>query len=188
MTRSMLRGATMASVLVLGVGGARAADLTYEPAPVVEAPAAFNWTGFYVGVHGGIGGGDFDTSFVNDAGDYAVDWSDNAFGGFGGAQVGYNWQFAPNWVVGAEADLAASGIKASFEERQGDFSYGLEAKIDWFGTLRGRLGYAFDNLLVYGTGGAAYGDVKASVYKSGEPDNGHSISDTRWGLDGRRWC
>ncbi len=181
MTRWMLRSATMASVLALGVAGVQAADLTYEPAPVVEAPAAFNWTGFYVGVHGGIGGGDFDTSFVNVPGDYATDWSDNAFGGFGGAQIGYNWQFAPNWVVGAEADLAASGIQASFEERQGDFNYGLEAKIDWFGTLRGRIGYAWDNLLVYGTGGAAYGDVKASAHKSDEPDNGFSISDTRWG-------
>jgi len=181
MKRYILRSAAMASTLALGIAGGQAADLSVEPVPVVEAPAAFNWTGFYIGVHGGIGGGDFDTSFVNDAGDYAIDWSDNAFGAFGGVQVGYSYQFAPNWVAGVEADLAASGISASYDERQGDFSYGLETKIDWFGTLRGRIGYAWDNLLVYGTGGAAYGDVKATGYKSDEPDNGYSISDTKWG-------
>jgi outer membrane immunogenic protein len=179
MKHSMLRGMTTASVLALCVVGAQAADLLV--APVVEAPAAFNWTGFYIGVHGGIGGGDFDTSFVNDAGDYAIDWSNNAFGGFGGVQVGYNYQFAPNWVAGVEADLAASGISASHDERQGSFNYGLETKIDWFGTLRGRIGYAWDNVLVYGTGGAAYGDIKAKAYKSDEPDNGFEVSDTQWG-------
>ncbi|BCP53083.1 membrane protein [Kaistia sp. 32K] len=179
----MLRSATMASVLALGVVGAHAADLTYEPAPVV-APVAFNWTGFYIGVHGGIGGGGFDTTFT-DPGNFSVGWSDNAFGAFGGAQVGYNYQFSPNWVVGVEADIAAAGISA---EHTADFNYGVstnqEAKVDWFGTLRGRIGYAWDNLLIYGTGGAAYGDVESS---SSYTDNvlgftdSNSFSDTRWG-------
>lgn len=189
----ILRSATMASLLALGVVGAHAADLTYEPAPVA-VPEVFNWTGFYVGVHGGIGGGNLDSSYLSPLYDgeggsyqYKSDLSDNAFGAFGGAQVGYNYQFAPNWVVGAEADIAASGIKAEHNENYTYYEDGIgsddgfnhsEAKIDWFGTIRGRIGYAWDNLLVYGTGGAAYGSVKVS---GTDGDGGFSQSDTQWG-------
>ncbi len=188
----LLRTATMASVLALGAAGAQAADLTYEPAPV--APEVFNWTGFYVGVHGGIGGGDFDTQLrVYDdqlergrlLSDYGADVSDNAFGAFGGVQAGYNYQFATNWVAGLEADFAASGIKAEHSE---SYSYGYswhtEAQIDWFGTIRGRLGYAWDNVLFYGTGGAAYGKVELSggeSYRGEGSFNNYSGSETRWG-------
>ncbi|ODT08379.1 MAG: hypothetical protein ABS35_44370 [Kaistia sp. SCN 65-12] len=191
--RSLLRTATMVSVIALGTAGANAADLTYEPAPV--APEAFNWTGFYVGVHGGIGGGDFDTQlryyeseveFRRQVSPYGYDLSDNAFGAFGGAQIGYNYQFATNWVVGAEADIAASGIKAEHSESSSDgySSSKYEAQIDWFGTIRGRLGYAWDNVLFYGTGGAAYGKVKFSGNESyywGEYSRGFSESETKWG-------
>ncbi len=103
----VVRGATMASVLALGVVGAKAADLTYEPAPVAPVVEAFNWTGFYIGVHGGIGGGTFDTTtpitrqatFAEldpqvqiDAPYGTYNTSVTAFGGFGGAQIGYNYQ------------------------------------------------------------------------------------------------
>jgi outer membrane immunogenic protein len=182
MMKFVLRTATMASVLALGVAGAQAADLTYEPAPVVEAPAAFNWTGFYIGVHGGVGGGDIDTSFSIDGDPYS-NYSDNAFGAFGGAQIGYNWQFSPNWVAGVEADIAYSGIEAdnTWGLASGE-SWNLKTSIDWFGTLRGRVGYAWDNLLVYGTGGAAYGDVEvATNYSEPGLSEGSSFSDTRWG-------
>ena len=177
----ILRSATMASVLALGVVGAHAADLTYEPAPVA-APVVFNWTGFYVGVHGGIGGGGIDTAFSVDGFPYS-DYSNNAFGAFGGAQIGYNWQFATNWVAGVEADIAYSGINAdSTWSYVNDSSYNLKTDVDWFGTLRGRIGYAWDNVLFYGTGGAAYGDVEVKTNYS-EPgfSDGTSFSDTRWG-------
>jgi outer membrane immunogenic protein len=182
MMKFVMRTATMASVLALGVAGAQAADLTYEPAPVA-APVAFNWTGFYIGVHGGVGGGDFDLTFYDpDSGD-SIQYGDNGFGAFGGAQIGYNWQFSPNWVAGVEADIAYSGIESNFDWNYvGDESYNVSTNIDWFGTLRGRIGYAWDNLLVYGTGGAAYGDVEVSTNYS-EPgfSEGSSFSDTRWG-------
>jgi outer membrane immunogenic protein len=182
MMKFILRTATMASALALGAAGAQAADLTYEPVPVVT-PAAFNWTGFYIGVHGGIGGGSIDTHFADVDGFAVSDYSDNAFGAFGGAQIGYNWQFSPNWVAGVEADIAYSGIESNFDwNYAGAESYNLTTNIDWFGTLRGRIGYAWDNLLVYGTGGAAYGDVEVSTNYS-EPgfSEGSSFSDTRWG-------
>jgi len=184
----ILRSATMASVLALGVVGAQAADLTYEPAPVVVAPEVFNWTGFYIGVHGGIGGGNIDSQFRFYEGEVAGDgynYSDNAFGAFGGVQAGYNWQFNTNWVAGIETDFAASGIEAKYEESgqpNNYYSESLETKVDWFGTIRGRLGYAWDNVLFYGTGGAAYGKVKVSgSYNDGDFDYGFSNSDTNWG-------
>jgi len=183
----ILRSATMASVLALGVVGAQAADLTYEPAPVVVAPEVFNWTGFYIGVHGGIGGGNVDSQFryyeAEVPGD-GFNFSDNAFGAFGGVQAGYNWQFNTNWVVGVETDFAASGINAKHDQYDTVFdeNLSLETKIDWFGTIRGRLGYAWDNVLFYGTGGAAYGKVKVSgSYNDGDFGSSFSDSDTNWG-------
>ncbi|MCX5519192.1 porin family protein [Kaistia defluvii] len=180
----ILRSATMASVLALGVAGAQAADLTYEPAPVA-VPEVFNWTGFYIGVHGGIGGGNIDSQFryydPEVPGD-GYNFSDNAFGAFGGVQAGYNWQFNTNWVVGLETDFAASGIEAKHSVDYSDgYSESNETKVDWFGTIRGRLGYAWDNVLFYGTGGAAYGKVKVSGSYDGDGSGSYSDSDTNWG-------
>jgi outer membrane immunogenic protein len=188
----LLRSATVLSA-VLGATAVQAADLTYEPAPVIEAPAAFNWTGFYIGVHGGIGGGDSDAQIriyedqliaSRAVSPFGVDFSDNAFGFFGGAQAGYNYQFATNWVAGVEADFAASGIKADHTQAFPDgSSVNRKAEIDWFGTIRGRLGYAWDNVLFYGTGGAAYGKINVSGYgfEPSDGDGGYSQSQIKWG-------
>ena len=95
-------------------------------------------------------------------------------GVIGGGQIGYNWQFSPNWVVGLEADIQASGEKGSkgfgnsFSLTTPITGYPVigttltdyEAKISWFGTVRGRIGYAWDRVMVYATGGLAYGEVK----------------------------
>jgi outer membrane immunogenic protein len=87
----------------------------------------------------------------------------------GGAQIGYNWQSSPNWVFGIEADWQGSGQKASSVLPDQPYFVGLafgavtssyDAKIDWFGTVRGRIGYAWDRILLYATGGLAYGEVK----------------------------
>ncbi len=84
-------------------------------------------------------------------------------GGFGGGQLGYNWQRG-RLVFGIEADIQASGINGSGTETVTDSGGSgiADAKnsLDWFGTVRGRLGYTFDNALVYGTGGFAYGAVR----------------------------
>lgn len=94
----------------------------------------------------------------------------------GGGQIGYNWQFASHWIAGVEADIQASGQKAgndfsnpfSFNVRGGAGSSlvagtavtDYEAKISWFGTMRGRIGYAWDRVMLYATGGLAYGEVQ----------------------------
>jgi outer membrane immunogenic protein len=101
----------------------------------------------------------------------------NKTGVIGGGQFGYNWQFAPTWVAGFETDF--QGISGSSSFNGGGSTIGLPGfpgssvttnglavtkETDWMGTVRGRLGYLFTpSLLVYGTGGLAYGDTKSST-------------------------
>ena len=75
----------------------------------------------------------------------------------GGIQGGYNWKFGQfgQWVVGLEGDIQASGANDTFAAWK--FSN------PWFGTLRGRGGFAMNNILLYGTGGLAFGNVRAEV-------------------------
>ena len=102
------------------------------------------WTGFYIGAMGGYASQDDDFGMK---------------GGFGGGTVGYNWQMG-SLVLGVEAD-AAWGDISSTVGLPGIVS--LESKIQDLGTVRGRLGYAVDQVLFYGTAGFAWADNKASV-------------------------
>ncbi|WP_378943130.1 outer membrane protein [Mesorhizobium sp. ANAO-SY3R2] len=192
---------SVTSVLILALSSAQAADLIVEPAPAPVAERfSYDWSGFYIGVHAGIGGGTFNHVFnhiadsLDEGGDYRQTEDITAFGAFGGVQVGYNHQFVPNWVAGIEADLSASRIKASDSRSYNWFDHNefgkreIETKIDWFGTIRGRLGYAMDNFLIYGTGGAAYGSIKTSAIDSASWNDGtggyydsHSFSDIKLG-------
>jgi outer membrane immunogenic protein len=90
----------------------------------------------------------------------------------GGAQYGFNWQFHPNWVAGIETDFDFSDIKGSGSANflgvgglaSQLYSATASEQVEWFGTLRGRLGFVpVSNLLLYGTGGFAYGNVKQSA-------------------------
>lgn len=165
---------------------ATAADLPVK-APVYKAPPPVlsNWTGFYVGVNVGGGWGrrtvDFtpnDTmaSFLFAAGGMPPSDTFTTSGVLGGIQVGYNWQLETRWLFGFETDFNGSGLKGS-GSTSGIFApYGIgavnalvpfnapvEERVDWFGTVRARLGYLpTDNLLVYATGGFAYGRVEQS--------------------------
>ncbi|ACB79014.1 porin [Methylorubrum populi BJ001] len=159
-------------------GSACAADLPRRAAPPPPPlPPAFTWTGFYVGANAGYGfrGG---SSRYSDA-TYGTVTESGGKGGFvGGGQIGYNYQITPGsgWVLGAEADLQATGFG-----RRGDGTvgatpyYGVAPSLDWYGTLRGRVGYAFDRWLVYGTGGFAYGGGSRSPYASAYP---YTLPDT----------
>jgi outer membrane immunogenic protein len=139
---------------------AGAALLSFTPAafaadmPVAQAPvdavvqevqqASFDWTGFYVGVYGGFGWGDLDV-------DDGLIESD-VEGGLAGGTIGYNMQTG-NFVFGIEADGGWAGIEDDDEL----------TKLNWTSTVRGRLGYAFDNFMIYGTGGAAIGGIEDEV-------------------------
>jgi outer membrane immunogenic protein len=149
MKRSLIAGIGLLAAAALP---ASAADL--PRAMPYKAPAyvaAYNWTGFYVGINGGGAWGNSDWN------GFAV--SNSPSGGLIGATAGYNWQGVGSpWVFGLEGDIDWSGVSASVA------CAGLtcETKNNWFGTVRGRVGYSFDRWLPYVTGGLAFGDVEAN--------------------------
>ena len=169
-----------AVITALCATSAAAADLpakTFNKAPMM-APA-YNWTGLYVGVNGGYAWKDPSVTITpNDlvaAGTPFPNTSWNNSGGFGGAQIGYNYQFDRRWLVGIEADIDASDIKGQGTTNSSApvFLQNVTTqKVDWFGTVRGRLGWVpTDRLQIFGTGGLAYGNVKETV-------TGNNISGT----------
>ena len=175
-----------AALVGLSAASALAADLpvqAYTKAPPVVQTTP--WTGWYAGINAGYGWNDRDPAFApNDLaaltlfppnlGSTLGPSQLRSQGAVGGFQGGYNLQFAPSWVAGIEADFNFSDVKGSSAAASlfapaaaapgtnGIFS--SSAQLKWFGTLRGRLGFlANDNLLLFGTGGLAYGQVDQSA-------------------------
>lgn len=182
----------VSTIGLLSILPASAADMAR---PVYKAPApapVANWTGFYIGGNLGYGWGthEMTQSVAAGPGALIVPAGTSIYGGpqtfdvdprgiVGGGQIGYNWQFHPNWVVGFETDFQASDMKRStgciqtcntgtavaggivpalFPVTLTDNSF--EHKLNWFGTVRGRLGYTNGPSLFYVTGGFAYGEVE----------------------------
>ena len=87
-------------------------------------------------------------------------------GGFGGGQIGYNWQgvWHPHLVIGVEADIQGASVSESATDILGAT---YKSELDWFGTVRGRLGYATESSLVYATGGLAYGGIHNRIVSPG---------------------
>ena len=144
-------------VIALGVASASAADIQRRQmptkAPVYVTPA-YNWTGFYVGINGGWGWGHSDWSNLGGTADAKLS------GGLVGGTLGYNYQIG-QLVLGLEGDIDWSNIK-------GDATTAIcaggtcETRNSWLSTARGRVGYAVDRFMPYVTGGAAFGDIKAT--------------------------
>ena len=138
--------------------------------PTPYAPVSVPWVGWYAGVNVGGSWGRSQTDFgITGFLSTTISASDSLTGsGFiGGGQIGYNWLVDPNWLIGAEADIQGSGAKASATRFDTVDTEGVitnyQTKIEWFGTVRGRLGYVFDRrILLYATGGLAYGNVSIS--------------------------
>ena len=152
----------LASLGVLAVAtmmsSANAADMARRHAMPTKAPlyaAAYNWTGFYVGINGGAGWG---TSNVATA----PSGSFNTSGGLVGGTVGYNWQMGQT-VFGLEGDLDWTNLRGSGVCG----ATTCETRNDWLSTARGRIGYAFNRFLPFISGGAAFGDIKNNVTGSG---------------------
>jgi outer membrane immunogenic protein len=152
------RGQEMKRLLLAGVAlsvasAASAADMQARPytkAPPAVVSPAYNWSGFYVGAMGGYGWG-----------------TDAGSGGFGGGTVGYNWQFpGSQFVFGIEVDAAGASIKDSFTE---EVDVGVltlatqDSKINSFGSVTGRAGFAMDAMLLYAKGGFAWGNNKTTI-------------------------
>lgn len=156
------------SALVVS-GGAYAADAVVETAPeAVLADPGFSWTGFYAGVNAGYGFGGDDRVGVRVDGDYLGHIGTLEQSGFlGGAQIGYNYQMN-QFVLGIEADFQGAGLDDSTSGDIEGVNVHAKSSIDWFGTLRPRLGYAWDRTMIYGTGGLAYGRVNYKMSAGGE--------------------
>src|SRR5947208_7010999 len=201
--RSSIFKAIAASALaaIAATSAASAADLAARPytkAPMMEP--IYNWTGFYIGGNVGYSWGrSSDTStLTNGAGTVLFTSVDraNMDGVIGGGQIGYNWQMQ-NWLWGLEADIQGSDQKGSrdFIGPTGVCTPGalilvapgpavpvnLNQKLEWFGTVRGRVGVlATPKVLFYATGGLAYGEVRTAA-TIGAGAFGFSNSDTRAG-------
>jgi outer membrane immunogenic protein len=165
---------------LIAASAAPAADIPRAPrykAP--PPPVAYNWTGFYVGGNAGYGWGR-----AHDAMTLGGDWlTDGTFdnipvqplgndqlkpNGFtGGLQAGFNYQTGA-WVIGLEADANYFRLTASFSSTVlnplsgNSYAFTSSFESDWLVTVRPRLGYAFDRLLVYATGGLAIANQEFS--------------------------
>jgi outer membrane immunogenic protein len=137
-----------------------------SPAATSAVPSRFNWTGFYIGGNLGYGWShrDFTNTLTGTLGSTQLSASnsssDNGRGWLGGGQIGFNYQFLGNWIAGIEADVDAAHITSSTFACFTGFGTGVcgtrDTNVKDFGTVRVRLGYAFNNVLVYGTGGWAW--------------------------------
>jgi outer membrane immunogenic protein len=153
------------ALVVLAAGSASAADLrrpAYQPAP----PPMYSWTGLYWGVNVGYSWGqDKRDATLQVAPGLLRTFSDSQKldGVIGGFQSGYNYQFG-QWVWGFETDIQASGEKGGTNLQLAALpltTVTTDHKLTWFGTSRSRLGVLWTpNVLLYGTAGVAYGQVK----------------------------
>lgn len=152
MSRLHWLSATAGAASMIISSAAGAADLPRKALPYSAPVYAPVWSGFYAGVNAGYGWAKWDAGTGT-----------NMKGFLGGGQLGYNWQIG-SFVVGAEGDIQYSAQKSTEDLGGGITS---ETKVPWFGTVRGRLGYAFDSIMIYGTGGVAWSNFKASASAAG---------------------
>jgi outer membrane immunogenic protein len=162
----------IAGAFALAAGGqALAADLPPPMAPPPRAPATYvptvvplyNWGGLYIGINGGYA---FGLGSNNGYGAPVNSGSFTTDGFIGGGTVGFNYQFGP-FVLGAEGDGDWTNLKGSTTGGGCTGAPGgltsCQTSANWLATFRGRAGYAFDRVLVFGTAGGAYGDVIATT-------------------------
>ncbi len=204
----MKKLALIAAASFAAIGSALAADLPSrkEPAPYLPPPPPPPmWTGFYAGLN--IGGG-WSSNSVNPNSTalyvspvtgnlYALPGNNsggsNAGGVVGGGQIGYNYQFGSSFLAGVETDIQGTSMRSGGNNNYalypdplvvGGFLNPLSPSgnpgvaLNWFGTVRGRLGWLLTpTLLVYGTGGFAYGGIQGGYA-------GYSNTRTGWTAGG----
>jgi outer membrane immunogenic protein len=131
------------------------------PPQYAPPPPMFSWSGFYLGANAGVSGGNFDTSDLYGIYGSGDQYRADSKGFSGGGQLGYNYQLpGSNLVVGIETDFQGSTLQGTYDSYQaGTGGWQDASKVDWWGTARGRVGYAFGSFLPYATGGLAYGHV-----------------------------
>jgi outer membrane immunogenic protein len=176
---------------VAGLGySASAAELAVKALP--PAPVLPSWTGFYIGVHGGAAWqGSSNWTFQDPNGIIAPvglnQVGNQALGGVGGLQFGYNWQFAPAWVAGVEGDFSWTSL--SDHRTAGPLTFGagatgnlgaagivpntavqMSANSEWLASVRAKLGFVgWWNTMFYGTGGVAWNNVEYTGTENNSP-------------------
>ncbi|MFK5595936.1 outer membrane protein [Methylobacterium sp. HMF5984] len=175
---ALVRTLLSAAALVGALSTVEAADLPRRAPPLpLPLPPAFTWSGFYAGVNAGYAFRNSSSGFTDPT--YGTVTGGGAKGGFaGGGQVGYNYQFTPGsgFVLGVETDIQGTAFAKADAAYLGTTPYySVRPSLDYFGTVRGRVGYAFDRVLIYGTGGFAYGGGSRSANAAAYP---YTLPDT----------
>jgi outer membrane immunogenic protein len=135
------------------------------PLPPTRTMGAVDWSGFYIGANvGGAWGSETLTPSVPGATPIG---NINIRGPFGGGTAGFNWQLSNGWLLGLEGDIDGAGIGGG--RSCTNPAYNCRISNSWDGTVRGRVGWApgSGNLLWFATGGAAFGDIRASIAQIG---------------------
>jgi len=177
MKKLLFAGAMLASFAA--IQSASAADLALKAPP--PPPIVDQWTGWYVGLNLGGSFGRSSTTYTGTGvGFVPFTTSQHLDGVLGGGQVGYNWQFNRNWLIGLEADIQGTSERGTANLATivvppiiGTFAPGtagftsvgtLAQSLPWFGTFRARLGAEpSSNWLLYVTGGLAYGEIRSTL-------------------------
>jgi outer membrane immunogenic protein len=176
--RSLAGGAAFAAATAASLGAAAAADLPLVKvppvAPVAYAPAAiYSWTGIYIG--GQVGAG-FGRSSWSDPFSGANNAFDSGAGVLGGGQVGANYQLN-RLVLGVEGDFSWTGLRGSGADLIGDT---IATNTHWTSTVTGRVGAAFDRLLIYGKGGVAFARDQSSFIDLAGNGGSNAFTRTGW--------
>jgi outer membrane immunogenic protein len=179
MSRILLRVFGVSGLIItMSLGGAAAADLPL-PVKAPVPPPVTDWSGFYLGGYGGGGGGYSRWDFANVG---TTTGNFNITGGFAGGTAGFNWQ--RGWAVfGIEADGGWAGFSGTSPLPNPLFTG--KTSDTWLSSVRGRLGWTpTPNVLLYGTGGGAFGDIRTTAVTSppgGIPPQGSTSSANRAG-------
>ena len=172
-------------VATLTAAPALAADLAARPytkAPEMIA-AAYDWSGFYLGLNGGGASSRECLTIYSVAGAAVTPNSEgchNATGGLAGGQIGYRWQSA-GWVFGLEAQGDWADLKGSNASLTAVIPYTNQTKVEAIGLFTGQVGYSWNSVLLYVKGGAAVTDNKYSSFFTATGVVFNQASDTRWG-------
>jgi len=161
----MLKSLLASTFIFVSASVASAADVVTEP-----TLSSYDWTGLYIGAHVGGAFGSYTQFSASGTGvDVDVD------GVIGGVAIGYNWQFG-NIVAGIEADIQNGPKGETAQGTAGPFwscnTGACNVDIQYYGTLRARLGFAADRALIYATGGLAYGGVDGGIFNSAQQGSG----------------